>query len=69
MTWLRPVARRASLMAPSTTSEPELPKKTVSRPAGHLLDEHLGEARDRLEVAQPVADVEEPVDLVVDRPR
>ena len=34
MMWLRPVARRASLRAPSTTSAPELPKKTVSSPSG-----------------------------------
>jgi hypothetical protein len=32
----RPVARRASLSAPSTASVPELPKKTVSSGAGSV---------------------------------
>ena len=65
----RPVTRRASFSAASIASDPEFAKNTVSSGSGHDVGDHLGQPADRLQVAQRVADVQELVDLLVDRLR
>ena len=67
--WVRPVAAAGHLDGAVDDLRPGVAEVDRVERSGQLGDQHLREARDRIEVAEAVADVDELVDLRVDGAR